>query len=160
MFWRMKKKEISKWLEIKEWDFSQQENMNPWMSDKQWMQRYVFTYLHEIFFGEFLNILTEWLERLVEKTVRCIITTPMNWTPELVKQLNYLSNPTSQAVDFWLDNILGGYVTKYAVYCIQSYSVADRDLFKIPCRRFLKSLGTWINMLLCEKNMMIMESDY
>jgi hypothetical protein len=38
------------------------------MSDKQWMQRYVFMDLHEIFFGEFPKILTEWLERLVEKT--------------------------------------------------------------------------------------------
>jgi hypothetical protein len=40
------------------------------MSDKKWMQRYVFTDLHEIFFGEFPKILTEWLERLVEKTRR------------------------------------------------------------------------------------------
>jgi hypothetical protein len=40
------------------------------MSDKKWMQRYVFTDLHEIFFGEFPKILTEWLERLVEKIGR------------------------------------------------------------------------------------------
>jgi hypothetical protein len=29
------------------------ENRNPQMSDEKWMQRYVYTELHEIFFGEF-----------------------------------------------------------------------------------------------------------
>jgi hypothetical protein len=38
-------------------EFARQENMNPQMSDKQWMQRYVYTDLHEIFFGEFPIIL-------------------------------------------------------------------------------------------------------
>jgi hypothetical protein len=48
----------------------QRENINSRMSDKQWLQRYVYTELHEIFFGEFLIILVEWLERLVENTRR------------------------------------------------------------------------------------------
>jgi hypothetical protein len=81
------------------------------MSDKQWMQRYVYTYLHEIFFGEFPIILTEWLERLVEKTGSFRATSSRNWTLELVRQLNSISNPTTRVVDFWLDNILGGYIT-------------------------------------------------
>jgi len=42
--------------------------MNPQMSDEQWMQNYVFTDQHEIVFGEFPEIFTEWLERLVEET--------------------------------------------------------------------------------------------
>jgi hypothetical protein len=83
---------------------------------------------------------------------------PRNWTP-VVRQVNYVSNPTTRAIYFWSDRILGGYITKFAVYCIQSYSVAGRDFFKGLHGRFLKSLGTWIKMLLCENNMMIMESD-
>jgi hypothetical protein len=129
------------------------------MSDKKWMQKYVFTDLHEIFFGEFPKILTEWLERLVEKTGRFSVAAPKNWTPELVKQLNSVSNPTTRAVDFWLDSVLGGYVTEFVVDCIQSYSVAERKNFKGLHRRFLKSLNMWIKMLLCEKHMMIMKSD-
>jgi hypothetical protein len=66
MFWRSTKKEIIEWLERKEQKFARKENRNPWMSDEQWMQRYVYTKLHEIFFSEFLIILTKWLERLVE----------------------------------------------------------------------------------------------
>jgi hypothetical protein len=113
--------------------------MNPQMSDSKWMQRYVFTDLHEIFSGEFPTL--------------------KNWTLELVKQLNSVSNPTTRAIDSWLDSVLGGYVTEFVVDCIQLYSVAERDLFKGPHGRFLKSLNTWIKMLLCEKNVMIMKSD-
>jgi len=65
MFWRMTKKEILEWLERKEREFSKGEKINHWISDKQWLQRYVYTSLHDIFFGEFPNILVEWLERLV-----------------------------------------------------------------------------------------------
>jgi hypothetical protein len=83
-----------------------------------------------------------------------------NWTPELVRQLNYVSNPTTRAVDFWLDSILGGYITEFAVDCTQSYSVAERDFFKGPRGRFMKSLGMWIKMLLCDKCVMTMQSDY
>jgi hypothetical protein len=111
MFWRSTKKEISKWLKGKEGEFSRKENINPWMSYEQWMQRYVYIELHEIFFDEFPIILTKWLERLVENTGRYQTTTSRNWTPELVRQLNFVSNQTSREMDFWLDNILGGYVT-------------------------------------------------
>ena len=54
------------------------------MSDKKWMQRYVYTDLHEIFFGEFPIILTAWLETLVENTRRYRIAAPRNWNPKLV----------------------------------------------------------------------------
>jgi hypothetical protein len=57
-------------MEMKEWEFSWKENRNPLMSDEQWLQRYVFIGLHEIFFGEFIIILTKWLEILVENTKR------------------------------------------------------------------------------------------
>jgi hypothetical protein len=95
----------------------------------------------------------------VENTRRYIAVTSRNWTPELVRQLNSISNPNTHAIYFLLDNILGGYITEFAVDCIQSYSVAERDFFKGPHRRFMKSLGTWINIMLCDKCVMIMESD-
>jgi hypothetical protein len=50
MFWRSTEKEISKWLERKERESALKNNRNPRMSDKQWMQRYVYTELHEILF--------------------------------------------------------------------------------------------------------------
>ena len=59
--------------------------MNPHMSEEQWMQKYVFTDQHEIFFGKFLEILTEWLERLVEKMGRFSVAAPKNWASKLVR---------------------------------------------------------------------------
>jgi hypothetical protein len=85
MFWRPTKKEILEWLEKKDWEFSKKENRNPHMSEKQWMKRYVYTYLYEIFFHEFPIILTEWLERLVEKTRRYRAAVVRNWNLELVR---------------------------------------------------------------------------
>jgi hypothetical protein len=129
------------------------------MSEKQWLQKYVFTDLHEIFFGEFLVILIECLESLVGKTGKFSVTALRNWTPELVRQLNFVSNPTTRAVDFWLDSILSYYVIDFFVDCIQSYIFGERDFFKGPRGRFLKLLNTWIKMLLCEKHMMVMQFD-
>jgi hypothetical protein len=75
------------------------------------MQRYVHTKLHEIFFGKFPIIMTEWIERLMENTGRYRNATLRNWTLELVRKLNSISNPTTCEIDFWLDSILGGYIT-------------------------------------------------
>jgi hypothetical protein len=85
MFWRLTKKEITEWIERKEREFDRKENRNPWMKNEQWMQRYVYIVLHEIFYGEFPIILAEWLERLVDSTRRYQTTTSRNWNPELVR---------------------------------------------------------------------------
>jgi hypothetical protein len=77
----------------------------------------------------------------------------------VVRQLNSVSNKTYNVVDFWLNNVLGGYITKFAIDCTQSYNVAKRDFFNGPHGRFMKSLDTWIKMLLCDKCMMTMVTD-
>jgi hypothetical protein len=56
MFWRKNREEIKEWLEGKKRDFSKEENRKPHLNNEQWLQRYVFKDLHEIFFGEFLII--------------------------------------------------------------------------------------------------------
>jgi hypothetical protein len=78
---------------------------------------------------------------------------------ELVRLLNSVSNPTTHVADFWLDRILGGYIIEFVVDCTQSYIVAETSFFKVSHRSFMKSLGTWIKMLLCDKCVMTMQSD-
>jgi len=95
----------------------------------------------------------------VENNGRYKKATLRNWTLELVRQLNSISNPIARAFYLWLDSILGGYITKFAIDCIQSYSVVKRDIFKGPRRRLMESLGTWIKMFLCDKCMMKMKYD-
>jgi hypothetical protein len=60
----------------------------------------VFTYLHEIFFGEFSMILTEWLKRLVGNVGRYQVEDPRNWTPDMIRKLNTVTNKASHVVDF------------------------------------------------------------
>jgi hypothetical protein len=78
----------------------------------------------------------------------------------LIQQVNTISNQISHAVDFWMDSVLGGYITEFSIDCTQSYSVVEREFFKGPHRRYLKSLSTWIKMLLCDKGVMKLESDH
>jgi hypothetical protein len=107
-----------------------------------------------------LVVLIEWIESFLEKTGRFNASSPKNWTPKLVIQMNYVISPITQAVDFWLDSVIGGYVTEFTIYCIQSYNFGERDFFKGPCERFLKSLNMWIHMLFCENNVMVMQFDF
>jgi hypothetical protein len=132
MFWRPNKKEILEWIERKEREFSQKENRKYQMSKELWIQKYVYTNLHEICFSEFPIIAMDWLEILVENTRRYQDAGPRNWTRELVIKLNYVSNNTSHVVDFWLDSILGGHITDFAIDCTISYNVAERDFFNVP----------------------------
>jgi hypothetical protein len=114
----------------------------------------------EFFLGKFPKMLTKWLESLVEKRGRFSAIVPNNWTSEFVRKFNSVSNPTTREVDFCLDSVLRGYVIEFAVDCIQSYNIAEIMFLKGgPHGRFLKSLNMWINMLLCEKNVMIMNSN-
>jgi hypothetical protein len=58
--------------------------------------------------------------------------------------MNSVSKPNTCVFYFWLDSILGGYITEFVVDCIQSYSVTEKEFFKGPRERFLESLGKWI----------------
>jgi hypothetical protein len=70
-----------------------------------------------------------------------------------------ISNKVSCAVDFWLNNVLGGFITKIVIDCTQYYSVIEREFFKGLREIYLSALSTSIKMLLCEKKVMKMESD-
>jgi hypothetical protein len=53
MFWRPNKEEITEWLGGRNENFPENIIGTHGLNDEQWLQRYVFTDLHEIFFGEF-----------------------------------------------------------------------------------------------------------
>jgi hypothetical protein len=67
-----------------------------------------------------------------------------NYTLGLIRHLNAVSNKVSHVVYFWLNSILGGYITEFIVDCTQSYNVVERDFFKGPRRMYLIALSTWI----------------
>ena len=52
--WVPYKEEINAWVKLKERTFAAEENQNPNISTEEWLQRYLFTDLHEILFVKFL----------------------------------------------------------------------------------------------------------
>ena len=69
-----------------------------------------------------------------------------------------VSNPLSRAVDFWVDSILQGYITKFAADTIASYSEAEIIFFQGPRRRYLLGISTWIKLLTYEKGILHLNS--
>jgi hypothetical protein len=49
--WFPSKIEIQKWIEDQEKDFIEAQNKNPNLSTKDWLEKYIFIDIHEIFFG-------------------------------------------------------------------------------------------------------------
>ena len=58
-FWHPSKEEVESCVKSKEKEFVEKENRNPRLSAKDWLQRYIFTDLHEVCFAtkpiEFIN---------------------------------------------------------------------------------------------------------
>ena len=76
----------------------------------------------------------------------------------MIREVTSVSNTISRAVDIWVDSILQGYITEFVVEAITSYSEAERKIFQGPCRRYLLSISTWINMLVYEKGILQLSS--
>ena len=77
---------------------------------------------------------------------------------QLVQEVTSVSNAVSGAVDFWVDSILQGYITEFAVDTITSYSEAERNFFQGQRRRYLLSISTWIKILAYEKGILHLDS--
>ena len=76
----------------------------------------------------------------------------------MVHEVTSVSNPISRAVDFWVDSILQGYITKFTVDTITSYSEAEINFFQGPHRRYFLSISTWIKMLIYENGILRLSS--
>lgn len=56
-----------------------------------------------------------------------------------------------RVVYYQIDSILGGFITEFMIDMSISYREFEHWFFKGPKGKYLKSLKTWIKMLLCEK---------
>ena len=156
-FWHPSKKEIEVWLESKEKEFVEKENRNPNLTAEDWLQRYIFFDLHKVFFTTFPTELHAWLSRIVNNKTSIRSDRPMEWTLEVIQRLKQTGNSISRAIDFWLHNLLEGFVTEFVVDTLKAYSEAERIFFKGYCGKYLNSLNLWIKMLLCEKGVLKLE---
>jgi hypothetical protein len=113
--WFPLKTKIQKWIKDQEKDFAEAQNKNPKLSTEYWLQRYIFTDIHEIFFGGIHQELSEWLDRLVDTQFDIRSRPPMVWTPILIQKVKRVDNVVSRVVDHWFDSTIGGYITEFVV---------------------------------------------
>jgi hypothetical protein len=146
--WFPSKTKIHKWIEDEEKDFDEDQNKNPNISMEEWLGRYIFIDIHEIFFGGIHKEIYKWLARLAYTQFEIRSRPPMVWTSVLVKKFKRVDNIMSRAVDHWFDRTIGGYITEFVVDRVESYSQAKRYLFKGPRGKFLHFLKLRIKMLL------------
>jgi hypothetical protein len=116
-------------------------------------ETYTFIDIHKIFFGGIHQELYEWLARLEDTQFEVRSRPPIVWTSvTLIKKVKRVDNVV---VRLWIiDSTIGGYITKFVVDRVDSYSQAERYFFKGPRGKFLHFLKLRIKMLLHEKNIL------
>jgi hypothetical protein len=127
--WNPTKAEIESWLKTKELEFAQKDNRNPKLTPRKYLDKYVFTDLHEVFFCDFPHILQEWIKILKDNHPTNQIR-QLEWNPEEIAQLQRVDNKFTRAVDFWLDNIVVGFITEFAVDTTKSYNAAEQRILE------------------------------
>jgi hypothetical protein len=83
----------------------------------------------------------------------------LEWNPVEIMQLQQVNNKFTHAVDFWLDSIVAGFITEFAVDTMKSYNATEKEFLKGPRGRYIRSLYTSIKILLYNNGVMTMESD-
>ena len=85
------------------------------MSKEEWLNGYLFTDEHKIFFCSFLCELHEWLSKLADSQGTWRLDSPIVWNLELVRCLEASKNNIARDVDHWIDRIIGGFITELTI---------------------------------------------
>jgi len=80
-----------------------------------WLQRYLYIEEHKILFSLFPCELHEWLFKLANNEPTLKHDDPIVWTPELIKHLEKSNHKVVRCFDYWIDSILGSFITKIAI---------------------------------------------
>ena len=115
MLWHISRNELQDWLDRKILEFVLQENRSTKLSDKKWVQKYIYTEVHMIFFFSFATNLQEWLLQLTEFNTHVKDDAITEWNPEFIQQLEKLDNKITRTVDHWINHLLGGFVTEFSI---------------------------------------------
>jgi hypothetical protein len=91
------------------------QNKKPKLSTKGWLQRHIFTDIHEIFFGGIHKETYEWLSRLSNTKAEIRSRPPVVWTSKLIKKVKRVDNVVSRALEHWFDSTIGGYIIEFVI---------------------------------------------
>jgi len=110
--------------------FTAQENRNPQLTKEQWLDRYLYIDIHEIFFCSFPIELYKWITKLEDSQGRWKLDGPIVWTPKIIQKLEASEGKITRIVDQWLDRITRGFVIEFVVDTSVNYSEAERCFLK------------------------------
>jgi hypothetical protein len=128
--WFPSKTEIHKCIEEQEKEFAEAQNKKPNISTKDWLGRYIFIDIHEIFFGGIHKELYEWLSRLADTQFEIRSRPHVVWMSMPIKKVKRVDNVMSREIDHWFDSTIGGYITEFSIDIVDSYNRAERYFFK------------------------------
>jgi hypothetical protein len=103
-------------------------------------------------------VLQEWILRLKENHPTNRIK-QLEWNYVDIVELQQVYNKFTCIIDFWLDNIVAGFITKFAVDTAKSYNTTEQEFLKGPRGMYIISLYTSIKILLYNKSVMTMALD-
>ena len=78
--WHPMKNEIEDWLESKTLEFMQEESAGSQLSIENWVDKYIYSDIHEILFANFPIVLHEWLSRLERRQTNFQRREAVNWS--------------------------------------------------------------------------------
>ena len=70
--------------------------------------------------------------KLTDSQGRWKLDSPIVWTPELVQRLEASRDKIAHATNHWINHIIGGFVTEFAVDTSVSYNEVERSFLKGP----------------------------
>ena len=86
--------------------FAQEKSAGTQFNTERWLDDYIYSDIHEIFFAEFPILLHEWLVGLASRRTNYQTREITEWSDQLAQEVTSVSNAISKAVDFWVDSIL------------------------------------------------------
>ena len=95
-----------------------------------WLERYLYTYIHDILFSKIPIGLYEWFLKLATRRKNFPGGEPTESNPQSVQRLKSTRNSVPRVVNFWVDSILEGYITRIFDDTITSYIEAKRNFSK------------------------------
>jgi NADH:ubiquinone oxidoreductase subunit len=77
--WHPELSEIDAWFETKTKEFAKTENRNPNRDSEAWLQKYIYTDVHEVLFATIPSELHSWLARLADCSGHVQSDRPAQW---------------------------------------------------------------------------------
>ena len=128
--WHPDLSEIDARFEAKTKEFVEKENRKPNHDSEAWLQKYIYTNIHEVLFAMFPLKLHLWLARLADCSRHVQSDRPVQWNQEVVQRLKNTDNNVSRAIDFWPTSLLSGFIIEFVVYTVKAYSETEQQFFK------------------------------